>query len=200
MVSEEQELQRAVEHAEAQAAALEGQLAEVQASRARLTAEALAEAQARHAQLAAELEATAAEQSALARECDALLRQAAQPSGWLPESMAGGVGWYLRATALGLWVSALVAGYRHYHSAGLLLGLVLALPLAVLVVMVTSSLRESGAPDTAGDGAGEAEGAPLGAELGSPVDPLAGGGGEAGDDPPGDERARAPADGGPGPA
>ncbi|MFZ5439385.1 MAG: hypothetical protein ACOZQL_05215 [Myxococcota bacterium] len=202
-MSDELELQRAVDEATREVARLEGELGGLVGARASLTADALHDAQLRRDALAASLQAREVETSALEAERAKLVAVAETPGFQLP----GPLRWTLTSAALVVYVASLISLYRWVRSPGLVFFLVAALPVALVALVVAGSLRESAIDERAARADPDVEGAPRGdpaagegaarLALGAgPDEASRGGGATAGDAAGGDDAARGPPGGG----
>lgn len=156
-MTDEEALQQAADAAEAEAAALELELATLTEQRRALSAEALAALEERHQALSRSLQALAEEEETLRAELARLEHQLERPPFHLPAVVATPLGWFLRATAFIVYAGSVVSAHRFLQSPGLVVALLVALPIAFLAVMMAGSLRESGAAGTPGERAGPGE-------------------------------------------
>ena len=156
-MTDDAELQRAAESAEAEVAALEGEFAALTARRARLSADQLEALAARNEELRRALGALTDQEVALHGELATLKARLAQPGFRLSPRVATPLTWYLRAAAFLVYAGGLVASYRSLQGPGMFLMLLIMLPVAFVAVMMAGSLRESGAAGTTGVSAGPGE-------------------------------------------
>ena len=108
-MTDDAELQRAAESAEAEVAALEGEFAALTARRARLSADQLEALAARNEELRRALGALTDQEVALHGELATLKARLAQPGFRLSPRVATPLTWYLRAAAFLVYAGGLVA-------------------------------------------------------------------------------------------
>lgn len=156
-MTDEEELQQAVDAAEAEVQDLEAEVSALAARRGELSREALATLWAKQQSLARALQALQGDEQSLRAELVEFEHQLQKPGFQLPEAVATPAGWFLRAAAFVVYASSLVAAHRFLQSPGVILALLIALPVAYLLLMVAGSLRESGTADTIGESARQGE-------------------------------------------
>lgn len=156
-MTEEEELQQAVDAAETEVQALEVEVSTFGERRLERSREALAPLKAKHQALTRGLEAVKDEERVLRIELTKLRRQLKKPGFQLPTPMGTWASLYLRSAAFVVYTISVLAMSRVLESPGLILSLLVALPAAYLLLMVAGSLRESGIADTIGERAREGQ-------------------------------------------